>query len=441
MTVSPAIRATNIQKKFLLHSSSIMRLKTALFPNLMKDSDQFYAIKDISFEIEKGACLGIIGKNGAGKSTLLKILSGVMAPSSGSFECIGRVASLLELGAGFHPEYTGIQNIYLQGTLHGLSKDKITEITPSVLEFADIGDFIDVPVKRYSSGMFARLAFSVAISISPDILIVDEALSVGDIFFQVKCHEHMQKLRAGGTTIVFVSHDLNAIMRYCSTVLWLEKGTTRMIGHPQDVVKSYVLNDFSSNQHQGNQFATPKTLNSPYSASDIKINNYSAGFLEISGFEIKDISGRPITQCELGDEIEVILELRVLAFIEMLYFIVGFLDRFSIVVHTKSSLQEKAEHLQNLQAGDILKITRKIRVALAPGEYLINLGLNSIPSKYLNPYRPENEPSIMRERRILYGIQFGPFLVSANNSPFGGTGGLFDQNSMTKFAVHRPNLK
>ena len=187
MNKNTAIKVTNLSKVYKLYDKPADRLKESLHPLKKKYHKEFYALNDVSFEIKKGETVGIIGKNGAGKSTLLKIITGVLTPSGGHVHVNGRIASLLELGAGFNPEYTGVENIYLQGTLMGYTKEEMESKIQAILDFADIGDFVYQPVKSYSSGMFARLAFAVAINVEPDILIVDEALSVGDVFFQNKC--------------------------------------------------------------------------------------------------------------------------------------------------------------------------------------------------------------------------------------------------------------
>ena len=188
---------------------------------------------DLNFDIKKGECVGIIGTNGSGKSTILKIITGVLNPTSGNVEIDGRISALLELGAGFNMEYTGLENVYLNGTMIGFTKKEIDAKLDSILEFADIGEFIHQPVKTYSSGMFVRLAFAVAINIDPEILIVDEALSVGDVFFQTKCYKKFEEFKEQGKTILFVSHDLSSISKYCDRVVLLNKGVKLAEGRPK----------------------------------------------------------------------------------------------------------------------------------------------------------------------------------------------------------------
>lgn len=228
-----AIKVSHLTKVYKLYDKPIDRLKESLHPLKKKYHKDFYALNDVSFEIKKGETVGIIGKNGAGKSTLLKIITGVLTPSSGHVHVNGRIASLLELGAGFNPEYTGVENIYLQGTLMGYSKEEMEAKIDEILAFADIGDFVYQPVKSYSSGMFARLAFAVAINVEPDILIVDEALSVGDFAFQAKCFQKFQTFQKAGKTILFVSHSTQQIIQYCNKAMLIHGGN--LIKYSDDV--------------------------------------------------------------------------------------------------------------------------------------------------------------------------------------------------------------
>ena len=221
---SIAVKVENLTKTYKLYDNPIERLKETLHPLRKKYHRDFNALKGISFEIYKGETIGIIGKNGSGKSTLLKIITGVLTATSGKVETYGKIAALLELGAGFNPEFTGIENIYLNGTMMGYNRDEIQKKVPSILEFADIGTFAYQPVKTYSSGMFVRLAFAVAISVEPDILIVDEALSVGDIFFQQKCYYKIKQMIKKGINVLFVSHDLDAVRNMCDRAIVLDKG-------------------------------------------------------------------------------------------------------------------------------------------------------------------------------------------------------------------------
>ena len=241
--MSVAIRVKDLTKKYKLYQKRSERLANAFGKE--KNIKEFYALKGVSFEISKGECVGIIGHNGAGKSTLLKLLTGVAFPTSGEIEINGRLASMLELGSGFNPELTGMENIYFNGSLNGLTKEEIDGKLKDILEFADIGNFIEQPVKNYSSGMFARLAFAVAINVDPDILIVDEILSVGDVGFQVKCMEKFNEFKKKGKTILYVSHGLGTVKKFCDRAIWLQKGEVLDDGNSVIVVERYYNLNFN----------------------------------------------------------------------------------------------------------------------------------------------------------------------------------------------------
>ena len=234
-----AIDVQNVSKIYKLYDRSRDRLAEALHLTKKKLSKDHYALDQISFQSKKGETVGIIGTNGSGKSTILKIITGVLNPTGGKVDIDGRISALLELGAGFNMEYTGIENVYLNGTMIGFSEEEIKAKLDSILEFADIGDFVYQPVKTYSSGMFVRLAFAVAINIDPEILIVDEALSVGDVFFQAKCYHKFEEFKKEGKTIVIVSHDLSSISKYCDRVILLNKGHKLAEGEPKKIVDLY----------------------------------------------------------------------------------------------------------------------------------------------------------------------------------------------------------
>lgn len=234
-----AIQVTNLNKIYKLYDSPQDRLKESLHPLRKKYHHDFHALSNINFSIQKGETVGIIGRNGSGKSTLLKIITGVLTPSSGTVTVNGKVSALLELGAGFNPELTGLENVYFSGTLMGFSREEMDNQLDNILSFADIGQFISQPVKSYSSGMFVRLAFAVQAMVDPDILIVDEALSVGDALFQKRCFQKMEQLISGGTTLLFVSHDQESIRTLTSRAILLKDGKQHKTGLSSEVVLEY----------------------------------------------------------------------------------------------------------------------------------------------------------------------------------------------------------
>lgn len=233
------IEVKDVTKIYRLYDQPIDRLKEAVSLTHKNYHRDFYALNHISFKVGKGESVGIIGTNGSGKSTILKIITGVLTPSDGEVNIKGIICALLELGAGFNLDYTGIENIYMNGTMMGFTKEQMDEKLQEILDFADIGDFVNQPVKSYSSGMFVRLAFAMYVAMDPEILIVDEALSVGDVFFQAKCYHRMDELRRNGTTILMVTHDLGSVMKYCDRVVLINKGEKIAEGKPGEMVDLY----------------------------------------------------------------------------------------------------------------------------------------------------------------------------------------------------------
>ncbi len=234
------ISVHNISKKYRLYHDKPMTLKERILRINDPSWSDFWALKSVSFSIAKGAVVGMIGRNGSGKSTLLKLISRILYPDSGSIEVKGRVSCLLELGAGFHPDFTGRENIYTNGAIFGLSRKEIDARVDDIIGFAELQDFIDSPVRTYSSGMYLRLGFSTAVHVDPDILLIDEILAVGDTNFQHKCFAKLQEFKRKGVTIVIVTHDTGMVERFCDQAFWLEEGKLENSGPASDVVMSYL---------------------------------------------------------------------------------------------------------------------------------------------------------------------------------------------------------
>jgi lipopolysaccharide transport system ATP-binding protein len=234
------ISVRNLTKVYRIYDSPLYRFRQAFNFRRKKHHREFTALDGISFEIPKGQTVGIIGRNGSGKSTLLQLVCGIRKPTSGEVHVSGRISALLELGAGFHPEFTGRENVYMQGAIMGLGRADMETRFPGIVAFADIGEFLDQPVKTYSSGMFVRLAFAVAVSVEPDILVVDEALSVGDIGFQQKCIERIREMREAGVTIFLVSHDILLLRNFGDTLIYLDRGRIKTMGDPEVVGEAYL---------------------------------------------------------------------------------------------------------------------------------------------------------------------------------------------------------
>ncbi len=251
-----AIRVSNLSKCYHIYDTPRDRLKQFIMPRLQRMAGQmpkqyfreFWALKDVSFEVKKGETVGIIGRNGSGKSTLLQIICGTLSPTSGTVETNGRIAALLELGSGFNPEFTGRENVYLNGALLGLSKVEVDERFDAIAAFADIGDFIEQLVKTYSSGMFVRLAFAIQANVDPEILIVDEALAVGDAYFVHRCMHRFQQMQNDGKTIILVTHDATAVRQLCDRAIWVDRGAMVAMGEVSEVVDGYLAHLFSEGQ-------------------------------------------------------------------------------------------------------------------------------------------------------------------------------------------------
>lgn len=245
MSTDSAVSVSGLGKKFRLYHERNQTLKSALLRRKISEHEDFWALRDVSFEVPRGSTFALIGSNGSGKSTLLKCLARILTPDEGEIMSRGRVASLLEVGSGFHPELSGRENIFLNGSILGMSRKEVSRKFDAIVDFSEIGRFIDQPVKSYSSGMYVRLGFSVAIHVEPDILVVDEILSVGDAAFQEKSRSKFEELQRQGKTIILVSHSMGTVLEMCDSAAWLEKGALRSVGPVKDVARDYTYSVFS----------------------------------------------------------------------------------------------------------------------------------------------------------------------------------------------------
>ena len=311
---SIAINVDNVSKIYRLYNKPSDRLKEALGFSKKKLYQEHYALNNVSFEVRKGETVGIIGTNGSGKSTILKIITGVLNPTQGNVSIQGRISALLELGAGFNMEYTGIENIYLNGTMMGFSEEEINAKMDDILSFADIGDFVHQPVKTYSSGMFVRLAFAVAINIDPEILIVDEALSVGDVFFQVKCYHKFEEFKKMGKTILFVSHDLGSISKYCDRVILLNKGVKEAEGKTKEIVDLYkqlmAQNDAPTDVPKTVVENNQQGMWKQYLNNNPKFQDYGEKHGEIVDYAIIDETGKITSNIQKNTEFTIKMKVR-----------------------------------------------------------------------------------------------------------------------------------
>ena len=378
-----AIRVKDVSKMYKLYDRNRDRMMDALGIGKKIRYKEHYALKHLSFDINRGETVGIIGTNGAGKSTILKIITGVLNPTDGEVEINGRISALLELGAGFNPEYNGIENVYLNGTMMGFTREEIDERMDAILEFADIGEFIYQPVKSYSSGMFVRLAFAVAINIDPEILIVDEALSVGDVFFQAKCYQKFEEFKRAGKTILFVSHDLGSVSRYCDRVILLNKGEKMDEGSPKEIINLYKKLVTSSSKKEGDEESKVKTSITEQSQSagqlwkdsftiNPKLEEYGDGKATIVDFGIEDEDGQLTNVIEKGSKFKIKTKVRLEQPMKDPIFTFTFKNVRGIDITGTNTMLEDI-FLGVCNAGETYVVSYEQEMNLQGGEYLLSM--------------------------------------------------------------------
>lgn len=380
------IEIKDIVKTYKLYNKPVDFAKELLFLGKRQYHRPHNALNGINLEVYKGECIGIIGTNGSGKSTLLKLITGVATPTSGTIEVNGKISALLELGAGFKPEFTGLENIYLNGTILGFTKEEMDARVQSIVEFADIGEFIHQPVKSYSSGMFARLAFAVAINVEPDILIVDEALSVGDIFFQAKCYQKFMSFKEAGKTILFVTHDLSSVIKYCDRTLLIDKGNQVMVGPSAEVVNVYkkiLVNQYTQEAEEEKAEEVKVAASSVDNAAgtfwkDSMVNNsgaveYGNGVANIIDYAIVDADGNLSPSIYKGAEFEVRMKVEFYQPVDNPIFAYTIKDiKGTEVTGTNTMLEE--QNLEHVEAGQIVTVSFRQNMRLQGADYLLCLG-------------------------------------------------------------------
>ena len=378
-----AIKITNLTKIYKLYARNRDRLKDSLGLSKKAAYKEHYALKNVDMEVKVGESIGIIGVNGSGKSTILKIITGVLSPTAGEVEINGRISALLELGAGFNMEYTGLENVYLNGTMMGFTRKEIDERLQDILDFADIGDFVHQPVKTYSSGMFVRLAFAVAINIDPEILIVDEALSVGDVFFQAKCYHKFEEFKKMGKTILFVSHDLTSIAKYCDRVILLNKGVKLAEGNPKDMVNMYkkllvhqldeeTLEDVSGKSAIGEKTEDGKAWKNNFEINPT-ITDYGEKQAEIVDFAIIDQYGAYSSIIEKGSVYQVKAKIHFHETVKNPIFTITIKNKQGTDITGTNTMFERIE-TGTVEAGEERIVTYKQKMNLQGGDYLLSLG-------------------------------------------------------------------
>ena len=379
LTSDVAIKVENLSKCYQIYDSPRDRLKQFMLPRLQravgketkKYCREFWALKDVNFEIVKGETVGIIGRNGSGKSTLLQIICGTLSPTSGRIQTEGRIAALLELGSGFNPEFTGRENVYMNASVLGLSQDETDSKFDDIAAFADIGDFIEQPVKTYSSGMMMRLAFSVSVSIDPKILVVDEALSVGDMNFQQKCFTRIADLRERGTTILFVSHDIMLLRNYCSKAIYLEKGNVKCIADAETIGEAYI---FDMHAERQDSMGGKGVLEWREDSSKSKLS-FGLAFGRVTGVRIQNKRGKggsfwqgEVVTVEMCGEIS--LDVTNPEFVFQLRDVRGYI---------LYGIPSSPDVLQIIEETDHKRVVARLemRLALGAGNYAVTIGLNN----------------------------------------------------------------
>jgi lipopolysaccharide transport system ATP-binding protein len=429
-----AISLKNVSKCYKRYARPVDRLKEILLPG-KSQAQEFWALRDISLEVFKGETLGIIGQNGSGKSTLLQIIASTLTPTTGKVSINGRVSALLELGSGFNPEFTGRQNAFFNGQILGLSKEEIQAKYDEIAAFADIGDFIDQPVKTYSSGMFVRLAFAVAVSVNPDILIVDEALAVGDIYFQQKCFDRIRSLKKLGTTLLFVSHDSNAVHKLCNRALLMETGTLVLDAKPRQVIDFYEAKLLQRKDVQPDAVEI-KIMSDSQSNPFQENKNYSDVSLEIREEVVINNSEVVIQFIKFLDEtdreIEVVISEQFLQICIGVLFSQSFDDPhigFKIRERTGEVIFETntycmGQELGRVESGTLLEIRFKFNVPLIDGEYTITLGIADSVS---------GESSFKRTLVYAHNVAALKVLKNKDSILWSGIVNLFPSISVSKY--------
>lgn len=412
-----AISVKNLSKTYRVFGHPGDRIKQALTLGHRKYHKEFTALHGISFEIKKGATVGIIGRNGSGKSTLLQLICGILKPTSGSAEVSGRISALLELGAGFNPEFTGRENVYFQGAVMGLTKQAMDERFDRIAAFADIGEFIDQPVRTFSSGMYVRLAFAAAVFVDPDILVVDEALSVGDAEFQAKCFGKFREFREKGVTILFVTHSLDLVAAHCEHVVLLDRGQLVCSDNPQSALNEYrrrvndrpAVRTFSSTGTTKSAALRWDTSFS-YNPSEVRYGSRDTEIIEAGLFMFDNT---PTQILHYGDEY--LLKIRVLWNRSELSAFMSFVvkDLRGAVLSGTTTLLEGV-HVQPVLSGQILEVVFQMQMLLNPGHYFLSVGSQSYDSQAVSIAHDHRSDYLPFEvlGQVRYGVFASPMTVT-----------------------------
>jgi ABC-type polysaccharide/polyol phosphate transport system ATPase subunit len=379
--VSAAIVVDDVSKQYRLYHERNQSLKAAIMRRARVKYEEFWALRDVAFEVPEGATYALIGENGSGKSTLLKCMAHILRPEKGSIETNGKISALLELGAGFHPELTGRENIFLNGSILGMTKKQLNQRFDEIVDFAGLEHFIDTPVKNYSSGMYVRLGFSVAINVDPDILLIDEVLAVGDAEFQRKCLEKFDDFRAAGKTIVIVSHALESVRNLSDTVGWLEHGVLRRLGQSNDVIDEYLTESHAERAADGTHGA-----------------RWGTGDAQVEKVEVLDASGEPVKRVRTGDTVVFRFHYKARTLISKPVWGMALYTLDGVWV-TGPSTREVGLFPERLEAGAEGWVDLRVdRLLLLPGTYDVSASMFNITGAQVYD---------MRHRAFRFDVEFG----------------------------------
>lgn len=422
-----AIKVSNVTKAYKIFDTPGQRFLYHMFKT--KSGRDFVALDNISFEVKKGESFGIIGRNGSGKSTMLQILAGIIKATSGKIQINGKIAALLELGSGFDPESTGYENIYMNAAILGVSKEDIDDKVGEIIEFADIGDFVNQPVKTYSSGMFIRLAFAVAINVEADIILIDEALAVGDVFFRQKCYAKLDQLKEEGKTIILVSHGMNEVEQFCDRALLLDHGHSIMLDESRRVVREYYIIDQKNNNDKeksnNESLKNSKRENEKEKVdfggwqikddifynpgSSVEVSDEKASFVKIGLFDENGYSKRVFTQ---GEWAYFYYEIYVKENIDVPLVGTVLFNQQSVIVHGKDCLQEYMNLPDAVCGGSTIYYLQKIKLDLGIGEYTFDAGMATMKKADYDVRGKKNQEAVNETmERLCTKVKAGSFAV------------------------------
>jgi ABC-type polysaccharide/polyol phosphate transport system ATPase subunit len=426
----PLLSVQNLGKAYTLYRKPQDRLYEVLFGRWRHRSwgHRFWALRGLSFELCPGEMLGLIGRNGSGKSTALQMIAGVLKPTEGQIEIRGKLSALLELGSGFNPEFTGRENVFMSAALMGLSRQETLQKLDDVLSFADIGPMVDEPVKYYSSGMVVRLGFAVRVVLQPDILIVDEALAVGDVFFRQKCYSYLEKLRAKGTAVILVTHNMQEVEQFCDRAIVLERGEVYFEGTPAQAVRKYYILEQDRSQGappDGEPNVRDGNVSdySPVSADDNwpghllqpvdAARQVTNGMAHCLGVGVSDLSGTPRTSFLQGETVVFWYEFEALDDLRAPVGGMMLKDQRNILVHGKNGFNFDLDFPQGVARGSRLRYRQEITMKVQPGEYSFDIGLADVPFSAIEQRSFLPPPLLQADlRHLAYVEQAGVFTIA-----------------------------